>query len=292
MAVYEAKFVQLAIRVVRILFWVYRKLGVQDFVAVVVLSALSLCAYAIHLFLWIGAWAKVFSVNADWLNAIAQVEIISSVAALFVSLFYALRLRRIGIVSADAEIERGLDYAASLNKVTTSFDFIGIGAAKLTRHQDAFTNAVERAMRHSSNVRLVLCDPRSPLTKRLEQLAGVSAGKYLINVKSSFAFLEQSQRRFGGVLQIRTYKPQTEDELVILRLMLIDGRLALVSPNVPGLREGKSAPQLHLASERLIGTDPTLYAALRKQFEQLWLSPATTSVLHHDYREIEKLQSA
>ena len=205
-----------------------------------------------------------------------------------ITLLYVLRLRNVGIVSADAEIARGLDYKAALSRVKHGFDFAGIGGAKLTQQKDEFTKSISRSSANGAIVRLLLCDPRVSIMTRLEKISGVNSGDYLLNVKQSFATLQQLQKRFGASIVIRVYKPDSERDLITLRLMFINGNFCLLSPNMLGIqsREGRSTPQLHIDSGRLFGADPTLYAALKQLFDQLWETAAANEITSKDFDEI------
>jgi hypothetical protein len=202
--------------------------------------------------------------------------------------FFVLRLRNVGIVSADSEIAKGLDYKAALNRVKNGFDFVGIGGAKLTQQKHEFTESIVRASSNGAVVRLLLCDPRAPIVTRLEKISGVNAGDYLHNVKQSFSTLQQLQKRFGTSIVIRVYKPATEQDLITLRMMFINGNFCLLSQNMLAshTREGRSTPQLHIDGGRLLGADPTLYAALKILFDQLWVAAASNEITSNDFDEI------
>jgi hypothetical protein len=276
-------------------FWLFRKFNVSDFKVVLIFTAPALLFFIFKILL---TFPYIFDA-LDSLGLIIKHDdflryiYLYVIFVLFFNLFYTLRLRRMGIVSVDTEISRGLDYKGALNLVKNELDFIGIGASKLTSQKIEFTNAIERVSRNEGVIRLLLCDPSAPALARLEQLANVSQGQYLLNVKQSFSSLQQLKTRFGTALDIRLYKPETEGELITLRLMFINGNHCLLSQNTFGSqsREGRAIAQLHLQDKRLIGPEPTLYAAFGKLFDQLWSGSNARPITDVDFTTISALQS-
>jgi hypothetical protein len=192
-------------------------------------------------------------------------------AAGVLGFFYALRLRKLGIMGADAEIEKGLDYKSAIKKVDKGFEFLGIGASKLTADAYAFEETVVRMAKKQLQIRMLLCDPRSSAIEGLESRAGVGAGKFRMNVNRSFTLLDELQKRFPQILLIRLYDAQSDNDLPPFRLMFINQSECLVSQNILGAdREGKRLPQLILHSNRLFDSEPTFYFSYKRLFEQLW----------------------
>jgi hypothetical protein len=279
-----------AIQCIRMLFWLYRKLGLSDFkvvlythVAAIVFGVAGLVLSLDYVSTFVPVGRRIVELGLPWY------AVYSFLCILF-GLFYASRLRRIGVTGADAEIASGLDYKGALNLVRNGFDFVGIGAAKLTSNKNEFTAAIQRAHQSGGKVRLLLCDPRADAVRRLEQLANVSSGSYLLNVQMSFAMLRLLKQQFVNDIEIRIYRPETETDLITVRLMLINNEICLVSQNVfSDAKQGKSTPQLHLSSQPWIGSTSTFYGAFKRLFEQRW-EKTGVEVTDRDFNEIMQLK--
>ena len=273
-------------------FWLFRKLGFSDFVVVMTVGVPAVGILAAGLLTNFELITKAVAIDAIYISNLVPYFSAYLLISFAITLLYVLRLRNVGIVSADAEIAKGLDYKAALSRVKNGFDFAGIGGAKLTQQRDEFTKSISRSSANGAIVRLLLCDPRASIMTRLEKISGVNSGEYLNNVKQSFATLQQLQKRFGTSVVIRVYKPDTEHDLNTLRLMFINGNFCLLSQNTLGSqsREGRSTPQLHIDGGRLLGADPTLYAALKQLFDQLWEAAASDEITSKDFDEIEAIK--
>lgn len=279
---------RLLIRSTRWCFWLFRKLGFSDFAVVMAVGIPAIGILTAGLSTYFELITITFRIDAKFISNLVPYFCGFLLVSFAITLLYVLRLRNVGIVSADAEISKGLDYKAALSRVKNGFDFAGIGGAKLTQQKEEFTKSISRSSANGAIVRLLLCDPRASIMTRLERISGVNSGDYLHNVKQSFATLQQLQKRFGASLAIRVYKPDTERDLITLRLMFINGNFCLLSQNTLGSqsREGRSTPQLHIDSGRLLGADPTLYAALKQLFDQLWDTAASNEITGKDFDEI------
>jgi hypothetical protein len=279
------------LQAVRFAFRVYRKLGITDF-------QVSIFFYSTAIIIAVGYFAlklpAVASVVPQSLVKFATQQIhwyfLYVTLCMCWGVFFALRLRKTGIVSVDGEITSGLDYSGALKKVTDGFDFIGIGASKLTSNKSDFEAAVSRAHRNGGKVRLLLCDPRADAMKRLEILADVRTGKYLSNVTQSFAVLFELRKQYAQDIEIRIYSPRNDKELVTVRMMFLNQSLCLVSQNVFGkdAKEGRSVAQLHVASKPRAGVTPTFYVAFRRLFDQYWAT--STRITDADFAEIAAIQ--
>lgn len=283
---------RIALRVIRWAFWRYRKLGVTDFQVVFFAGILVLIFGVAGLLSQVSVVSSYLPRLPNLVDAASlwyQLGVVVTVAA---STFFVWRLRKIGIVSADAETARGLDYKGALALVKSGFDFVGIGAAKLTHNKSDFTQAVERANQNNGQIRLILCDPRADAVRRLERIAAVDSGSYLLNVQQSFASIQHLKKRFPENILVRIYRPTTERELITVRLMLINNTTCLLSQHAFGkdAREGKSVPQLHLSSKPWLGSSPTFYLAFERYFQQLWTS-GSIEITESDFVAIAAIKS-
>jgi hypothetical protein len=277
----------------RFIFWLSRKFGLADFIALIVINVIALIGLVIGITITSQNLLEFLDITGlDYQNHLKWLSIISMLA-LSLTTLYILRLRKMGISSADAEIARGLDYKTALNRITDELDFVGIGAAKLTHNADEFTAALERIKTHKGTARLLLCDPRGPILDSLERISNVRTGDYLVTVQSSFALLRKLSERFGPTLQIRVYKPTTDKDLITLRLMFLNKSICLLSQNVLGKvqKEGRSTPQLLIDKANFFGSGPTLYTAFSELFDQMWNRANTAILTDSDFQQIADLSS-
>jgi hypothetical protein len=187
-------------------------------------------------------------------------------------------LRVIGIDSADRATESGKDYVSALKSISSGFDFVGIGAAKLTSKGSEFEAAIRRMGNHQKQARILLCDPRSKGIELLERNAGVNAGRYRTNVKQSFSLLQHLVQQVPEAIEVRLYNVDEKYQLPPFRMMFINDGLVLISQVVVGApKEGRALPQLHLKSKTVGEQLPNFYSAYHTLFEQLWSNskPAT-----------------
>ena len=283
---------RIALRVIRWAFWLYRKLSITDFQVVFFAGILVLIFGVVGLLSQVSVVSSYLPRLQNLVDAASPWYLLGVVVTVATSTFFVWRLRKIGVVSADAETASGLDYKGALALVKSGFDFVGIGAAKLTHNKSDFTQAVERASQNNGQIRLILCDPRADAVRRLERMADVDSGSYLLNVQQSFASIRHLENRFPQNIFVRIYRPATEAELITVRLMRINKTICLLSQNVFGkdAREGKSVPQLHLSAKPWLGSSPTFYMAFERYFQQLWTS-GSIDITEPDFVEIAAIRS-
>lgn len=289
----ELKIIKWVVTAFRFCFWLFRKSGVSDFMTLVVLAGIASVLLVVGFLFSFQPISDYFGLlNPNYRLYLRYLTVLALLVLGF-ALLYALRLRKMGIASADAEITTGIDYKSALKLVTNEFNFLGIGASKLTSNSAEFTSALARVQSHKKITRLLLCDPRAPIVSRLEKISDVGNGSYLVRVKGSFSLLQHLQERFDSALEVRVYKPKTEEDLITLRLMFVNGKICLLSQNLLGKesKEGRSAPQLLIDSGALTNSSPTLYTAFSALFEQMWNRPNTKHVTDADFKEIAALTS-
>jgi hypothetical protein len=279
---------KIAWRIGRFLFWAYRKVGPSDFNTsmVLFLPTIVLGIFSISLYF---EFVRVFvSQGPIALKWFPFITIVLGVVSAFFGIIYTYRLRAIGITSADTSTEAGLDYQGALAKVSGGFDFLGIGASKLTGQKPFFRDAVSRMSQHQQKVRILLCDPRSKAIDALERKAGVDFGRYKTNVKHSFSELQHLRGRFRDTLEIRIYNPLNETELPSFRMMFLNAEICLISPVILGApKEGRMLPQLHIVKKMLFGLAPNFYHAFDRLFLQLWENAKPIDDV--DFEEIAQL---
>jgi hypothetical protein len=252
------------IAVIRFFFHQYRKLGLSDYQSTVFFFSLGVVALAGMSAVLIFQYAL-----APLLWAMCLFSCAISLCFIFL---YINRLRRNGIVLADVEAEHGIDYKSALNLISTDFNFLGVGASKLTAHKLEFDEAVRRVVQHNSKVRLLLCDPRCKSIRTMEKMAGADQGQFLVNVQKSFRQLEQVWKKYDGNLQIKLYSPAGDSDFPPFRIFIANNDNCLVSPLIFGAaKEGKSLQQIQIAkSSGPLSRTGTLFLGFQKIFEQLW----------------------
>lgn len=284
----EFVLVKWIVRVLRWSFWLYRKISPPDFIVASFLVVLNFILIIFNLFTYNDYVRNALGLT-EWFIFWTEVLLLglSAIGFLFIGA-YLYRLRIMGICSADSSIENGFDYKAALNSVNEGFDFIGVGASKLTSQVIPFKNALENASKHQKIVRILLCDPRSDSIEAIERRAGVDIGRFKLNVKQSFTFLENQRGRFPAVLEIRLYNPLDEDHMPPFRMMLINGERCLISQFVIGAqKEGRLLPQLHIHRGAPGNAQPNFYRAYEILFNQWWEHAKIITDL--DFREIEQI---
>jgi hypothetical protein len=288
MAVESSLLAKLVWRVGRFIFWLYRTTGISDFIASIVLSiSVAILCFASILFSF-DVVKNFAQVDPTALQLVLFISLVVGVVCGIFGVFYTYRLRAMGISGADPSSVGGMDYRAALSKVSGGFDFLGIGAAKLTEQRPFFADAVGRVKQQQRQVRILLCDPRSKTIGALERQAGVDIGRYMTNVKNSFSELHHLRGRFQDTLEIRLYSPEDESELPSFRMMFLNSEICLLSPLVIGAaKEGRLLPQLHLFAKTPFDLTPNLYHSFDRLFRQKWQTSVPIS--EADFDEIALL---
>ncbi|MFM0082298.1 hypothetical protein P0D72_26050 [Paraburkholderia sediminicola] len=240
----------------------------RDFQAAIFATvALSLWTIAPLIMRIIKEWDGVSSVNR-WLI----VCIFLSLALASIPIIFILKLRRFGITDADYSVASGINYKDALKSARAGFQFLGIGASKLTAEQPEIREAIRIAARSNEQVKMLLVDPEaSSVFRRLEKMDGTTG--YAANVQGSVLFLKTLAADSKDSMQLRFYCPETMDDVKPLRLFFADNA-CLLSPFSPSTGEkdqGRGLPQIRLTA---IGfpnpRDPTLYHALKRYFDKNW----------------------
>jgi hypothetical protein len=171
----------------------------------------------------------------------------------------------IGLIGADEQIAKGIDFRHSLNMCSNSIWFLGIGANKLTRETEPFEGAMQRCHRSHTPIRFLLCNPNNPELQSIAKQAGRDPEEYQRTVKESLRVIAKQKHERSRNVEVRFY-----DQLPLFRLMFIDGWFCLASHYVFGEGDGSQWPQLHvrkIESQRDVGS---LYEPFRRYYEELW----------------------
>ncbi|WP_146204388.1 DUF5919 domain-containing protein [Massilia glaciei] len=288
MAVESSFLAKVVWRAGRFLFWLYRKMGLSDFVASLALFTSAVVLGLVSISLFFEVVRNSLKISPDAVQLTLLISLSLGVAVGIFGGLYVYRLRVMGISSVDPSSESGLDYRSALSKVSGGFDFMGVGASKLTEQRPYFAEAVGRMKQQQRTVRILLCDPRSEAIGALERQAGVDMGRYRTNVKNSFSELQHLRGRFRGALEIRMYNPVDETELPSFRMMFLNSEICLVSPAVLGAaKEGRLLPQLHLVGKIPFDLTPNIYHSFERLFSQQWAK--AVPIVDVDFEEIARL---
>jgi len=170
----------------------------------------------------------------------------------------------LGLIGADRQISKGIDFKRSLALCSNSLEFLGIGASKLTREPN-FESTMQRCHRSHTPIRFLLCDPQSPELQQIARQAGRDPEEYQRTVRDSLRIIAQQNKDRARNIEVRFYR-----RLPLFRLMFIDGWLCLASHYVFGEGEGSQWPQLHIRKLRSRRDVESLYEPFRRYFQELW----------------------
>jgi hypothetical protein len=171
---------------------------------------------------------------------------------------------RVDLVGADARIRDGVNYEKSLQMCTTSLDFLGIGASKLTSNQAAFQAAIDRCDRPGRSIRLLLSRPDNEGLRKVARKAGADPEAYQARVRRSLSTIAQLKAQEKNI-RVRLYK-----DFPAFRLMFINDEVCLASHYVLGKGEGSDLPQLHIVKTSASRDVTSLYYAFHEYFESIW----------------------
>jgi hypothetical protein len=171
---------------------------------------------------------------------------------------------QIGIVGADREVGKGVDYRAALGMCHHSFRFLGIGASKLTQDQKAFRDAIDRCSR-TAPVKLLLGRPEANELIKFAQMAGKPKDAYQQTVRESLRFIAKLRDLEQKNISVRFYKA-----IPAFRLMFIDEAICLMSYYLMGKGDGSNLPQLHIIKAAGSTDTGSLYFAFTEYFDKMW----------------------
>ncbi len=174
---------------------------------------------------------------------------------------------RVGLIGADEEIGRGIDYRRALQLTTHEFAFLGTGASKLTEYREEFEEALHRCTQRQP-IRFLLMQPTDDNLTQAAKRADRPEQAYRRRVLRSLRTISELKRARGFPIEVRFYPEAPKS---VFRLMFIGNSLCLMSYNVFGEGDGSQLPQLHLVrapESRPIGS--SFYHALELYFEELW----------------------
>ena len=198
-------------------------------------------------------------------------QIVWVVAAYFLStvlmLMFFLRDRNkfdaVGIVGADKEIRKGVDYRQSLTMCTNRLKFLGTGAYKLTSSEE-FEKAINRCVPNEP-IQILLCKPTETALEEGAVRYGMDKDAYKGKVVESLRKLSNLKGRYKNI-EVRFYS-----HYQVFRLMFVDNSICLMSYNVLGSGDGSTLPQIHVLNAAHGQSEKqSFYYPLSKYFDDLW----------------------
>lgn len=197
--------------------------------------------------------------------------------------YFLHRFSRIGVLDAYPTTTKGLDYHASLVWSKRSFDFLGVGAHKLTTDAE-FSKMVARCSDAGRPIRLLLSPPANPVLQKVANRSGSAGNAYEKRVKDSLKIVGELVKNHGRSIQVRFYQANSESDYHQFRMVFIDEKYCVLSFTVWDNQEGRSNPQIILEATDKEENRRSVYYAFRDYFERLWNDENTTEVDLSRYR--------
>lgn len=196
---------------------------------------------------------------------------------------YLYGFSRIGVIATFENTVRGIDYSTSLLWSKRSFDFLGVGAHKLTTDSE-FSKMVARCSDAGRPIRLLLSPPTNPVLQKVANRSGTASNTYERRVKDSLRIIGDLVLVHGRNIQVRFYKATSESDFHQFRLVFIDDKYCILSFTVWDNQEGRSNPQMILAATDKEESHRSIYYAFRDYFERIWADENTVEVNLRDYQ--------
>jgi len=182
----------------------------------------------------------------------------------------------VGIGAAFHSTQSGVGFQKSLRLATTSLDFLGTGASKLTEHTKEFEDAMKRCAVGGRVVRLLLSHPGNPLLETLSLRNERSNMSYSRTVTDSLKRIARLQADHQLAIQLRFYSNPKGKDFQNFRLMFINKSLCLWGWTVFDGERGRNNPQVLLFNQAKDGPERSAYHAFQDYFNRLWDDPSVT----------------
>lgn len=204
----------------------------------------------------------------DAVNDIWSVLLISllSLSLLFVVWRRLKQFWGVGLRTVKFDQREEGEYIADLKLCHNQLDFLGTGAAKLSRTGE-FEEALARCHRVEQPIRFLLCNPRNENLEQAAKLADKRGNRYQEIVTESLQKIYEIKKRRGINLEVRFYTRSP-----IFRLMFINRHICITSfMSFEGQGNGSQLPHIYLTKAR--GADSSsLYRAMETYFNAEWES--------------------
>jgi hypothetical protein len=219
---------------------------------------------------------------ALWVGLAPVVTLIAlGTASVGFALYVLKDISNVGIVNAFGSTSGGITPVQSLKLAKRKFDFLGIGAKKLSDTPE-FAEAVRRCRAANGHIRLLLSSPKNPALTSLAQRIGRDSQSYSGRVRESIRqILHVNECEGGGVVTIKLYELNSDVAFPHFRLMFTDDRICIFSHVLWNNNEGLDNPQLIIRSKN-IEPEESLYSAYARYFDDLWNAPESTEITSLD----------
>ena len=199
------------------------------------------------------------------------------------STYLLYRFYRLGILDVFIRTARGIDYRASLKRPRHSFDFLGVGAHKLTSIPE-FRQMIVRCAKAGRPVRLLLSPPDNPVLRNVASRTGIDRNTYASRVRESLKTVADLAIKEGFNIEVKFYHAESEADFQQFRLVFIDDRICVMSYTIWDDQEGRSNPQVVLTAGQNERSPHSLYYTFKDYFERMWTDPKTSAVDLTRYR--------
>ena len=133
-----------------------------------------------------------------------------------------------GIAEVDDTVEGGISYKKSLELSNQSIRFLGIGANKITQ-LDEFKRAIELSeQNHSEDKVFLICDPRSPALRKMEERNEQNSGNYKGKIVESLREIQKLKQQHYNI-KVFLYSANEIEDIPVFRLFFINADSVLVS---------------------------------------------------------------
>jgi len=193
------------------------------------------------------------------------------------NLFFFLRFYRLGLVDTFSNTAGGIDYQSSLRRPRHSFDFLGVGAHKLTSIPE-FREMIIRCAKAGRPVRLLLSPPNNPVLRNVATRTGIDRRAYEKRVRESLKTIGDLAIMEGFNIVVKFYHAESEADFQQFRLVFIDDRICVMSYTIWDDQEGRSNPQVVLTAGQSQDSSRSLYYTFKDYFERIWEDDKTIEV--------------
>ena len=147
------------------------------------------------------------------------------------SIYLLYRFHGLGILDVFMRTSSGIDYRASLKRPRHSFDFLGVGAHKLTSIPE-FRQMIVRCAKAGRPVRFLLSPPDNPVLRNIASRTGIDRHTYASRVRESLKTVADLAIKEGFNIEVKFYYAESEADFQQFRLVFIDDRICVMSSEV------------------------------------------------------------
>jgi hypothetical protein len=192
------------------------------------------------------------------------------------------RLTQVGVV--DGVVLPTLEhYKRIIESTQTRFQFLGIGAEKLTRQEAEFRAMVLRCGTKHHPIRLLLLSPASKWLQSGSTRRNLGQSSFSDKHRTSLCRLAEIRQKYHGEIEVRFY-----DQVPTFRLLLVDDSRCWIGGYTQSVKEAgknefedKSSSNLELVAIDGTTTDRALKDSVQQYFDTLWESATSWDFKTH-----------